>query len=114
MFKKQIKRSLALLLVTLMIVSCFPLNIFASAEDDHTHESNSSNVIGMDSPLWDTLLEMNAVCIRYLGTETMSEEEVIDVVINMDWDTMMAAMEDIEALEKLFAELRALKEVPPR
>ena len=62
---------------------------------------------GLDesNPVWHALLEMNAVMIRYLGPELLTEEEIIDVVINMDWDTMLKAKEDIEALQPLWANL---------
>ncbi len=61
---------------------------------------------GDDSdPLWHALLEMNRVLVRYLGTEALTEEEILAVVSSMDWDTMLQAQADIEALQPLWEDL---------
>ena len=106
MIRKLGKRLLPLFLAVTVIISAIPVQAFVSEINQRDKEKIES-LFGIDeaNPLWHTLVEMNEVLVRYLGSNTLTEDEITDAVINMDWDTMQNARSDIEALEDLINEL---------
>ena len=107
MIKNVSKRFLAVLLSLLVLISVVPATVFAtnhnSEHDELEHYFDDSSLI------WDVLLDMNNILLRYLGSTDMTEDEIIDIVIEMDFDTMLEAIEDIDALENSIMELPELE-----
>ena len=104
MFKKTGKRLLSAVLAAIIIMSTLFIHPFAF---DLSDKESLKSLFGIEEgdACWDILLEMNAVLLRYLGSNNLTEDEIIDAVINMDWDTMQNAIDDIEELGKMTDDL---------
>ncbi len=109
MVKNASKRFLAVLLSVLILVSAVPLTVFATNRTDNSEYSELEHYFDDSSRLWDVLVDMNNVLLRYLGTTVMTEDKIIDVIIEMDFDTMLEAISDIEALEDSIMEMSELE-----
>ena len=109
------KKILPLLLVTMMLFSMTPVQVFA--EIDHSdHNHNNENVVESDkndqssetikewesTKLNEAKAKIDAYLTKYLGMTTMSMPEVEEIVWEMDEDTMIAAWDELELLKKYF------------
>ncbi len=93
------KRVIAWMLSFLMSLSSAPVQEIIpeiSFDDKGIFESFFSK--DERNPLYDVLLEVNAVLVRYLGTNIATEKEVSEAVAGMDWNTMEDAAQDIDLL----------------
>ncbi len=104
MFKKTVKRLLSAVLAAIIIMSTLFIHPFAF---DLSDKESLKSLFGIEEgdACWDVLLEMNAVLLRYLGSSNLTEDEIVDAVINMDWDTMQNAVDDIDELREMTEDL---------
>ena len=101
------KRMISLILVVLMIVPMIPFNAFAN----ENHSENGA-LTGIDSkPFEETVLlkqikiDIARILDSYLGSITMSEEDVKAAVSAMDEDTQFEALLESDDIVMLFEEL---------
>lgn len=127
MLLNSIKRYLSFLLAIALMFSCLPVSALA-AEDylpeenhraegsalestgeeavvDATAETTAASVETAEEKLLRLQAEMNTILIKYLGATALSEEEIIDIVVNMPWTDMEAALADKARLELDFSSL---------
>lgn len=127
MLLNSIKRYLSFFLAIALMFSCLPVSALA-AEDylpeenhraegsalestgeeavvDATAETTAASVETAEEKLLRLQAEMNTILIKYLGATALSEEEIIDIVVNMPWTDMEAALADKARLELDFSSL---------
>lgn len=127
MLLNSIKRYLSFLLAIALMFSCLPVSALA-AEDylpeenhraegsalestgeeavvDATAETTAASVETAEEKLLRLQAEMDTILIKYLGATALSEEEIIDIVVNMPWTDMEAALADKARLELDFSSL---------
>ena len=111
MLSNECKRFLSLLIAFFMVFSLFPSQAFATetAEVQETTpvSENSTKDATTDSTelLQQIQSKMDAILLEYLGATVLTEDEVIDTVINMTWVQMEDALADRDELEPLMSEL---------
>ena len=122
-------RLLALILAVMTLFSALPTTVFADyirddvthSEDtctdpshDHDHDGHDHDTGTVmpdvwedeDNPVWDVLIEMNAILVRYLGTASLSTDETYDKVVDLEKSTRESAVPDVEKMiEKIKANL---------
>ena len=90
--KNLAKRFLAMLMAVVMVLSAAPIETFAAGNHDHATEENTEHA---EETLVQQLQEkVDAILVKYLGKTDLTEDEITDIVINMPWDTMEAALEE--------------------
>ena len=85
----HIKRSISLMLVLVMVLSWMPVHAFA-AGTEHDHDHAADTVISAEAT--DTVQSVyqqpqalaDALLLKYLGTTTITEEEILRAVDAMD------------------------------
>ena len=94
MIIKTAKRVVSFALAFIIAMSMIVTQPFASAFD--------LSAIGIEEgdSAWKVLIEMNSILVRYLGSNILTEVEIIETVNNMDSDTVENALDDIENLKK--------------
>ena len=110
-FKHKI---LKLMLAAFMVFSQIPTEFVYALEtenhEDHNHEtevleqeetSNETTEVTVE----DVQAEIDRILVTYLGSTNLSEEEVTDIVIEMNWLDMIQAESDIVDLEKMASQL---------
>ena len=104
------ERLLALFLVAMMTVSVLPLNAFAHEHDEIVSEDDSMDAIE-SKPFEETVLlkqikvDIADLLNKYLGTTTMSEDDVKAAVSAMDEDTQYDAYFAIDDISVACEEL---------
>ncbi len=117
------RRLIAWIMAALMVVSSAPVNPHTGSDPEKGSmtETGSADITEPDlstlegiedffdvdesNPLWNALLRMNEVMVRYLGTEILTEEEIIGVVHSMNSETRLSAKKDVESLQPLWENL---------
>lgn len=106
MIKKTGKRLLSLILAAMIVVSMFSVqNFVMGMNSEERKELESFFGIDESNPLWKTIIEMDTVLLRYLGTEEMSDAQIADIVGKMDSETLRYAVEDVDAVTDLVKDL---------
>ena len=82
------RRVLSMLLAVMMIVTIVPVQVHA--EETHSHETSSV--------AQEIQAAIDAILTNYLGTTSMSQQEIQSVVDAMDWDTVSMAQYEIHEL----------------
>jgi len=97
----HIKRSICLLLVLVMVFSMCPLQVFAARAEHHDHAAE---------PVFQRLqAQTDALLLKYLGSKSMPEAEVLSAVENMDLDTIYEARDKIEAMIEPLSQLTEMQ-----
>ncbi len=97
------KRLISLLLLLTVIISAVPIQAYGLSETEETDQHQHMEV----NPIEETVLlkevksKMDAILVKYLGTKTMSKEDVEDTVWGMEDDTLMAAWDEVGDFEEL-------------
>ena len=105
------KRLLAFVLVMMMLVTSLPLSALAvDTGEDSMLEGDLIDAVESKPFAKTTLLkqakkDIAKILNKYLGTITMSEEDVRIVVSNMDEDTQIEALCEIEELSEKLLDL---------
>ena len=119
MKNSNFKRVVSLVLVVMMMITAIPMQVFAF-ENNETNSGSQSLTEVENKPFEETVLikqvktDIARILDKYLGTITMSEEDVKAAVSAMDIDTQDMAFEEIsevimEAEELTDAELYFLE-----
>ena len=106
----HIKRSISLLLALIMVFSLSPVHAFAAgAEHDHDHAADtvlSAEAADTVRSVYQPLQALaDALLLKYLGTTTMTEEEILRAVDAMDEHTIYSAKAEIEAMIEPFSKI---------
>ncbi len=101
MIEKTAKRIISFALALIIAMSMVATQPLASAFDLSDKEGIRALLgIKEDDSSWDVLVEMNSILLRYLGSNNLTDDEIIDIVYNMSTDTMENALEDLDNLKK--------------
>lgn len=103
-----LKKALAWLLTVLMGASSFsPVHEVIKGHEEKTGESIIDSLFGSDDEvtLWSVLVDMNAVFLRYFGSNNLTEDEINNTVSLMNSDTVADAVEDTNGLSSLIKKL---------
>lgn len=116
MFWSSCKRYIAILLAIVVMFGIMPVSVFATEEssvqisEENVTENIPAGVLTdveskqissetSEEKLVRLQAEMDHVLKRYLGATVLTEEEVADIVCNMTWEDMEAALSDKNKLE---------------
>ena len=106
----HIKRSISLVLALVMVLSLMPVRAFAAGtEHDHDHAADTA----LSAEATDTVQSVyqqpqalaDALLLKYLGTTTITEEEILWAVDAMDEHAIYSAKAEIEAMIEPFSKL---------
>ncbi|MBQ7891963.1 MAG: hypothetical protein IJ359_07430, partial [Erysipelotrichaceae bacterium] len=126
---KNLKKLLKVVLVAFVLFTSVPtdyLYAFESETHDHEHVHTTEEVVvqNQNEQSEETVVveeqqestssetstnvtveavqtEMDRILMKYLGSTNLSEDEVIDICVNMDWFTMQDAYAEIQDFEKM-------------
>ncbi len=116
MFWSSCKRYIAILLAIVVMFGIMPVSVFATEEsseqisEENVTENIPAGVLAdveskqisseaSEEKLVRLQAEMDHILKRYLGATVLTEEEVADIVCNMTWEDMEAALSDKNKLE---------------
>lgn len=116
MFWSSYKRYIAILLAIVVMFGIMPVSVFATEEssvqisEENVTENIPAEVLTdveskqissetSEEKLVRLQAEMDHILKRYLGATVLTEEEVADIVCNMTWEDMEAALSDKNKLE---------------
>ncbi len=106
MFISLTKRVLAWILSALMSFSSAPIQeAFPDIDIDFGKKVESVFDIGESGSIWNTLLEINSVLLRYFGANDISEDDIADAVSKMSEKTISSAKDDIKKIISLIKAL---------
>ena len=89
------KKLLKVALVGFTVFTSMPQDFVHAVEEEvHEHEH---------ATLGEIQTEIDRILVEYLGSTNLSEEEVTDIVIEMDWLRMIEAQSAIEHLEEMMS-----------
>lgn len=80
-----------MVILSVIMLGCVMLPMYILAAESQLEETHTLETIQE---------QMDGILTRYLGSNNVSEDEIIDLVISMGWNEMQTALDDITSLEK--------------
>lgn len=102
-----LKRALAWLLSALMSTSAFAPVQEIITEYKNENEGSIGSIFDAEEEytLWDALIDVNALFVRYFGTNNVTDDEIKAAVAAMDWSTVLTASDDTDEMSSTVKKL---------